>query len=241
MKKSALLIILLVSSLFLSTQNTFAESLYYGAGGSYAWQRLDTDDLNRKLEPFGFDSKVCGAPGAFVKMGYELNKILTMEIEASYSYDFDYDQTRFAWGAPWDPSAVAPGPLYKVLLRNRVDADVWAITLAGKFGVPVNEDVKPYVVAGGGLMYWHLEMSEKTPDYYVSNSESNIGGCAKAGAGIEFKAWQDFSIIAEGSYVAGFGEVDKVRFIVFEIGLIYRPPAPSAASPVRKIQPAGQR
>ncbi|MGD0275888.1 MAG: outer membrane beta-barrel protein [Syntrophales bacterium] len=242
MKKSDLLIILLGSTLFLSVQSAFGESLYYGAGGSYAWQRFNTDDLNRQWSPFGFDVKFSDAPGTFIKMGYDFDEKLAAEVEVGYLYDFNYDQKRFVWGAPWDPSAVSPGPFYKVPIRNKGDADVATLTAAGKYGIPVTEDAKPYIIAGGGLMYWHLEVSDTTSGYYLSNSETNLGGCAKVGAGIEFKAWQDYSIIAEGSYVAGFGDVDKVRFIVLEIGLIYRPPASSAATlPIKKIEPEAKR
>lgn len=241
MKKSAFLIIFLVSALFLSVQSVFGESLYYGAGGSYAWQRFNTDDLNRQWAPFGFDVKFSDAPGAFIKVGYDFNDKLAAEVEAGYLFDFNYDRRNIVWGAPWDPSAVAPGPFYKIPILNKGDADVGTMIVAGKYGIPVTEDIKPYIIAGGGLLYWHLEVSDTTSGYYLSNSETNLGGCAKAGAGIEFKAWEGYSVIAEGSYVAGFGDVDKVRYIALEIGLIYRPPVPSEASLIKKIQPAAQR
>jgi opacity protein-like surface antigen len=237
MKNSVLCLFVFVFALLEAPPYAGGEGFYYGIGGSYAWQKFNNDDLNQELAPSGFSVDFTNATGAYLKLGYDFDDSLAGEFEINYLYDFNSDKTETVPAAPWDPSGVAPGPFYSTLLHQKAHIDIGTLIVAGKLGLPMNEDIKPYIIAGPGMMYYYQNVEASPYGYFQSQTETKIGVCAKAGAGLEINVWKDFSIGIEGSYVSGFGDLDKARYINLSIGLVYRPTPEPPPAPLQKIQP----
>jgi opacity protein-like surface antigen len=63
------------------------------------------------------------------------------------------------------------------------------------------EPLKPFIVAGGGMMDADLDAKASAPGVSASDSESETDTCAKLGLGVDFFATQSVSIGLEGSYI----------------------------------------
>jgi len=200
-------------------------------------QKFNNDDLNQELAPLGHSVDFTNATGAYLKLGHDFNDSLAGEIEINYLYDFRSDQTKIVPAAPWDASGIAPGPFYTQALHQKVDIDIGTLVVAGKLGLPINEDIKPYLIAGPGMMYYYQNIETSPYGYFQSQTETKIGACAKAGAGLEIYVWKGFSLGIEGSYVSGFGNLDNARYINLSIGLVYRPTPEPPPAPLKKTQP----
>jgi len=92
------------------------------------------------------------------------------------------------------------------------DAEVWTLMLLTKFSADIGTGMpKPFLVAGGGLMY--VEVGGGADD------EADL--CVKLGLGADYFATENVSIGLEGAYVWGLNDVEEVRYVDLTLGVAY--------------------
>jgi len=86
----------------------------------------------------------------------------------------------------------------------------------------VLEPLKPFIVAGGGVMHADIDLKASTPDLSVSDdSDSQTEPCIKLGLGADYFVTKAFSIGIEGSYVWGFQDLDDLGYTDLTLGIGY--------------------
>lgn len=182
---------------------------YVAVGGSYAFEDLDVEydlyDEDGQPMAGGGDVDLDDTWGLSLKAGYHVNDWLSVEFAFDYLSEFDGDDRRDVDGDPLD-----------------LDAELDVMTYMGvlKFTCPL-EPLKPFIVAGGGLMDADPDVTASWRGASDSSSESDTGACAKLGLGVDYFWTQSFAIALEGSYVWGFGDVDEIQYFIVTAGLGY--------------------
>lgn len=208
--KKFLIFTVLFAILSFST-SLFAKDVgpYIGIGGSYAYEDFDIDDED--LEEVGIDVDFDNTQGINLKAGYHFNKLFSLE--------FNFD---FLPGFEWDDSTTYLG----VPINVDVEGDITTYMLVGKitpdFG---SEIIRPFVVAGFGIMHGEIDVdvtaSAAGYSASVSVSDSETDTCAKIGIGVDFFSKENVSIGLEGNYVWGFGDMDEFRYMNYTLGVAY--------------------
>ena len=210
MKKLSILP-LLVMVLCFSTVSYGADAagrtFYIGIGGSYAVEDFDVDELEASLEGIASDSDVDfdDTWGLNLKAGYHVNNWLSLEFDFDYLSEFEADEGLDVLGIPVDLDA---------------ELDVTTYMAVFKFTC-VLEPLKPFIVAGGGMMDADVDAKASALGVSASDSESETDTCAKLGLGVDFFATKSVSIGLEGSYVWGFGDLDEISYYNLTLGLGY--------------------
>lgn len=186
-----LAILLLVMATVFFTGNVQADEkqYYVGVGGTYLFPNFDYEDV------VDWDSH---AWGVNTKFGYRLARTLYIQIDADYIFPID--------GA--------------LKLNQSIGGDVEILTgivsLKGYF--PRFTIIKPYVIAGAGIMHYNVDFN--TAAHAAANAngfqlpdDEETSLCFKVGGGVDFLINDSISFGIEGNYTGGMEEVDEVEYI----------------------------
>jgi opacity protein-like surface antigen len=184
-------------------QDAAGRGLYIGMGASYAISNFDQEVTD--TEGASFDSDFDDTWGMNLKAGYHLTNWLSVELDFDYLSDFESDETLNVSGLPVDTDG---------------EVDIITYMAVAKFTC-VLEPLKPFIVAGGGLMNADIDLKASTPDFSASDSDSESEPCVKLGLGADFFVNEVLSIGIEGSYVWGFQDLDDIGYYNFTAGVGY--------------------
>jgi opacity protein-like surface antigen len=210
MKKSLAFMALAMALCFCTSSyaaDAAGRTFYVGIGGSYAFEDFDVDDVEDALGQIGGDSDFDfdDTWGLNLKVGYHVNNWLSLEFDFDYLSEFEADEGLDVLGIPVDLDG---------------ELDVMTYMAVFKFTCAL-EPLKPFVVAGGGMMDADLDAKASALGVSASDSESEKDTCAKLGLGVDFFATQSVSIGLEGSYLWGFGDLDEISYFILTLGLGY--------------------
>ena len=201
------LIFTVLFAIFSFSTSLFAKDvgLYIGIGGSYAYEDFDIEDED--FEEMGLDVDFDNTQGINLKAGYHFNKLFSLEFNFDLLSSFEWDDSTTYLGVPVNVDA---------------EADITTYMLAGKISPDFgSEIIRPFVVAGFGIMHGEIDVTASAPGYSFSDSDSETDTCAKIGIGVDFFAKENVSIGLEGNYVWGFGDMDEVRYMNYTLGVAY--------------------
>ena len=203
-QKGLILPVLFAVVLFFSTSLYAGDTTgpYIGIGGSFAYENFGTDELDKKLEPYGLKVDFDNSLGVNAKVGYHFNRWLAFEFNFDYLPNFEWDGSTTYLGIPIKVSA---------------DVDITTYMLAGKLSPDIGSaTVRPFIAGGFGWMHGEVEARASAMGTSASTSDSETAPCAKIGLGIALFASKNVSVEIEGSYVWSFGN-DEIRDINYEI------------------------
>jgi opacity protein-like surface antigen len=210
MKKLSILTVLVMVLCFSTSSygtDAAGRTFYIGIGGSYALEDFDVDEVEASLEGIASDSDVDfdDTWGLNAKVGYHVNNWLSLEFDFDYLSDFEADEGLNVLGIPVN-----------------LDADLDVITYMAVFKFTCAlEPLKPFLVAGGGIMDADVDAKASALGESASDSESETDICGKVGFGVDFFATESVSIGLEGSYVWGIDDLDEISYYNFTLGLGY--------------------
>jgi opacity protein-like surface antigen len=207
-KLSILAVLVLVLCFFTSSYGADAagRTFYIGIGGSYALEDFDVDYVvevqgTARIVDMDFDD-TWGLNG---KVGYHVNDWASFEFDFNYLSEFEAEESLVVLDIPVDEDG---------------KVDITTYMALAKFTC-VLEPVKPYIVAGGGIMDADFDAKASALGESASDSKSETDTCAKFGLGVDFFAAKSISIGLEGSYVWGFGDLEKISYYNLSLGLGY--------------------
>ena len=188
--KKLLILALLVLALCFSTssygQDDSGRRGYVGIGASYIWEDYDFDSIN-----------VDDTLGINVKIGGHVTNWMALEMDFAYLTETELNESIVVSGTP---------------IKIDFDVEVWTLMLLTKFSADIGTGMpKPFLVAGGGLMY--VEAGGGADD------EADL--CVKLGLGADYFATENVSIGLEGAYVWGLNDVEEVRYVDLTLGVAY--------------------
>ena len=169
------------------------KQFYLGVGGSYQLTNFENDDV------VDWDSSAWGVNANF---GYRLARTLYLQIDVDYIPGIE--------GALKTDNAVG----------GDVDVYTGIFSLKGYF--PNFVQIKPFVIAGAGLMHYNADLDEaaRASGYFLDDdNETSI--CFKVGGGVDVFIVDAFSIGLEGNYTAGIEDVSEVNYYNFILGAAY--------------------
>ena len=205
--KTCLILWLLVMVVCCSTssygQDAAGRGLYIGMGASYAISNFDQEVTD--TEGASSDSDFDDTWGMNLKAGYHLTNWLSVELDFDYLSEFESDKTMNVSGVPVDTDG---------------EVDITTYMAVAKFTC-VLEPLKPFIVAGGGLMNADIDLKATTPDFSVSDSDSETAPCVKVGLGADFFITKALSIGIETSYVWAFQDLDDIGYTNLTLGVGY--------------------
>jgi len=167
---------------------------YVELNGMYVHENMDVDQTTAKFSgPISVDfDESWGAQLAF---GMVLSELISAEAVLEYV-------------APFEATLGMDG---------ESEIDVWSGSLNGKLTCPAWAGVKPYVVAGIGLMKAYEDI-----DYKGATSTTNdLGVSFRGGLGVDVSVRDDISIGLEAAYTTGVGEVEHVKYGTLSFGVAY--------------------
>ena len=129
--------------------------------------------------------------GVNAKVGYYLSPSFSIELDFSYIFEFEWDQ-------------------------DQVDVNVMTIMPQIK-GCVGTENASLFGVVGLG--YMSADVDEEIVSPLTSIDKSDV--CIKLGAGVDYFVKKNLSIGIEGDYVYGLGDLDKVEYWNFSLGVCY--------------------
>jgi opacity protein-like surface antigen len=172
-------------------------------GASYAISNFDQEVTDE--EGASSDADFDDTWGINLKAGYHLTNWLCVELDFDSLSEFESDKTMNVSGVPVETDG---------------EVDVTTYMAVAKFTC-VLEPLKPFVVAGGGVMNGDIDLKASTRDLSVSDSESKTELCAKLGLGADFFVTKALSIGIEGSYIWGFQDLDDIGCTNLTLGVGY--------------------
>lgn len=183
----------LCTSFFINVVSAEEKQFYLGLAGSYQLTNFDNDDV------VDWDSD---AWGVNAKFGYRLARTLYLQIDVDYIPEIE-----------------------SALKANKAvggDVDVYTGIFSLKGYFPNFVKVKPFVIAGAGIMHYNASLNEtaKSSGYYLEDDkETHI--CFKVGGGVDFFINEAISIGLEGNYTSGIEDVKEVNYYNFSLGAAY--------------------
>jgi opacity protein-like surface antigen len=209
MKRLSILVMLGVVLCFVPSSyglDSAGRGFYIGVGGSYALEDFDVDygvevEGIARIVDMDFDNTW----GLNTKVGYHVTDWVSFEFDFNYLSEFESKESLFVLDIPVDEDG---------------EVDITTYMALAKFTC-VLEPVKPYIVAGGGIMAADLHAKASALGESASDSESETDACAKLGLGVDFFATQSVSIGLEGSYIWGFSDLDNISYFNLTLGLGY--------------------
>jgi len=108
-----------------------------GIGASYIWEDTDFDSIN----VFGtlYEPDVDDTLGINVKIGGHVTNWMALEMDFAYLSETEWNELIVVSGTP---------------IKIDFHAEVWTLMLLTKFSADIGTGMpKPFLVAGGGLMY----------------------------------------------------------------------------------------
>jgi opacity protein-like surface antigen len=190
--RSFITISLLIGCLaFFSNSASAVEKKYYvGIGGSHQGNNFDDDAVE-------WDNRSWGVNANF---GYRLTPAV--------SFQFDVD-----W-VPEVEGVLKSNPS----LGGEVEVQTAILSLKGYF--PTSKPVKPFIIAGFGILHYNVDLNDNTQGLVVvDDDETDL--CLKIGAGVDVFINQSFSIGFEGNYTAGREKVDAIEYWNLTLGAAY--------------------
>jgi hypothetical protein len=118
--------------------------------------------------------------GLYAKIGYHFHKLFAVQFDYNYLFGFEKG--------------------------SDIDLEVMTFMAGLKGYFPVDYFIKPYVIAGLGIMYADNDGADET-DY-----------CGKIGGGLDLFVSPEFSINFETNYTGGFRDLDELRYINLLLG-----------------------
>lgn len=183
------------------------DGVYIGVSGSYGLQNIDTADINNGLQPYGLSMTFGNSFGVNAKVGYAFSKSVAMEFDYSYV-------PNFSWGQPTNVSGAT--------VNFDAKTQISTVMIAGKLSPDIGfEVVRPYITAGVGVMQGNIDVNGTGGGFSYASSNSKRDICAKMGFGIDFYATKHISIDTDGSYVTGFGNMNKIVYFNISLGATY--------------------
>lgn len=191
------------------------DSLYVSLRGSYAIDHFDgstfagggrTFDRKRIQNSFGADGR----------LGYRFGGSFAVEGEVEWLHSFDLNETAFLNG--------------QFAQTRTAKYTGFANTLNGRFYLLPGQ-FQPYLVAGGGFLYMRQRVQTPfTQPYKVGNPPSPLqnrhdwGPMARGGLGFDLYGFENDAIAfsVEGSYAAGFADVEDYRWVSVQAGMTFR-------------------
>ncbi len=197
----AVLVLVLSFSTF-SYAGTGDKGAYIGLGGSVALEDFDIDyvgtheTLDRE-ESWGVNAKA----------GYYFSPSFSVELDFNHLFGFEWDQDLTVSGTP---------------VNAEVDVKITTIMPQIK-GCVGTENASLFGVVGLGYMSVDVDGEILDPltltTTSVSYDKSDV--CIKLGAGMDYFVKKNLSIGIEGDYVYGLGDLDKVEYWNFSLGVCY--------------------
>ena len=129
--------------------------------------------------------------GVNAKVGYYISPSFSIELDYSYLFEFEWDQ-------------------------DQVDVNVMTIMPQIK-GCVGTENASLFGVVGIG--YMSVDVDEEILSPLTSIDKSDV--CIKLGVGVDYFVIKNLSIGIEGDYVYGLGDLDKVEYWNFSLGVCY--------------------
>jgi len=184
-------------------EDAAGRGLYIGMGASYAISNFDQEVTD--TEGASSDSDFDDTWGINLTAGYHVTNWFSVELDFDYLSDFEANETLNVSGVP-----------------AGTDGEVGVVTYmaVAKFTC-VLEPLKPFIVAGGGLMNADIDLKATTPDFSVSDSDSETAPCVKVGLGADFFITKALSIGIETSYVWAFQDLDDIGYTNLTLGVGY--------------------
>lgn len=194
-------------TIFSTQAHAGGKGVYIGLSGSYALQNIDTAEINSNIQPYGLDMRFGNSFGVNAKVGYRPSKSLAVEFDYSYLPDFSWSQPANTGGADVNFDA---------------KAQISTFMIAGKLSPDIGFEVAhPYITAGAGMMLGKIDVNGTGSGFSYTSSNSKSDLCAKIGFGIDFYATKNVSLDTEGSYVIGFGNMNKIVYFNISFGATY--------------------
>jgi len=191
--RSFITIFLLIGCIVFFANSVKAEEkkFYIGIGGSYQWLNFDFD------ETVDWDESSWGINAKF---GYRLTP------DSMFQFDVD-----------WIPDV--EGALKSDRsLGGEVEVQTAIFSFKGYFPTP--KPVKPFVIAGAGILHYDIDLNDKTQSLgEIDDDESDF--CFKIGGGLDVFINQSFSIGLEVNYTAGVDKVKAVEYFNCILGAAY--------------------
>lgn len=186
--RSHIAIFLLIGCIVFFANSVKAEEkkFYVGIGGSYQIKNftLDEDAVDWDRNSWGI----------YAKLGYRLSHTVFFQFDVDYIPEME--------GVfKTDNSA-----------KEEVEVLTGIFSLKGYF--PTSKPVKPFVIAGGGIMHYDVDLNDEAQSLgYYLNYEDETTLCFKIGGGLDFFINQSASIGAEANYTAG-NDIGYYNFIL---------------------------
>jgi opacity protein-like surface antigen len=191
--RSFITISLLIGCLafFASPANAVDKKYYVGVAGSTQGINFDDNAVDWDNSTWGINAK----------FGYRLTPAV--------SFQFDVD-----W-VPDVEGVLKSNPS----LGGEVEVQTAILSFKGYF--PTSKPVKPFIIAGFGILHYDVDLKEVAPSFgeLIDDDETDL--CLKIGAGIDVFINQSFSIGFEGNYTAGRDKVDAIEFWNLSLGAAY--------------------
>lgn len=193
--KKIVIVMALALTLFSSQLYAADNGLYIGIGGGYAFQQFDS--------PIRYNDSL----NLNAKAGYRFNHWLSAELVFDSFPEFSTSNVRYTVENEYGSESI----------RKEGRLSINTLMIAGKVSRKIysrNAIMYPYITAGIGIMKANDNITASIEGYddYSVKEEYN-GTCAKIGLGIDFDITRNISIGFEGSYVMGFGDVDKIKYM----------------------------
>jgi len=191
--RSFITISLLIGCLvfFANPANAVEKKYYVGVAGSYQWLNFNYDEV------VDWDESSWGINAKF---GYRLTPAVSFQFDVDWIPDVEGKLKS-------DPS-----------LGGEVEVQTAILSFKGYF--PTSKPVKPFIIAGFGIMHYDVDLNDKTqPLAEFDDDETDL--CLKIGAGLDVFINQSFSIGLEGNYTAGRDKVEDVEYWNLSLGAAY--------------------
>lgn len=191
--RSFITISLLIGCLafFANPANAVEKKYYVGIAGSNQGINFDDNAVDWDTSTWGVNAK----------FGYRLTPAV--------SFQFDVDWIPDVEGVlKSDPS-----------LGGEVEVQTAILSFKGYF--PTSKPVKPFIIAGFGILHYDVDLSEVAASFgeLIDDDETDL--CLKIGAGVDVFINQSFSIGFEGNYTAGRDKVDAIEYWNLSLGAAY--------------------
>ena len=217
-----------------------AGRFYVGAGALYDFSFFDVEPFTLshiwivgssvKSWSTEIDRDPDNSFGFNLKAGYYIMEYLAVELLFQYHFKFEYDGEGSLSGWP------ASNVYFEDTEEINGEYKGYDVTLNGK-GYLLTGDVRPYGVVGLGYMSFKREQDQDYSGlkrYYYTSYTTTIrtssshhysddlsGFCARVGAGCDYFLTENLGLEAEVAYNMGFSDVDAVRFLGANLGVLY--------------------
>lgn len=190
--RSFITIFLLIGCLafFANPANAVEKKYYVGIAGSNQGINFDDNAADWDTSTWGVNAK----------FGYRLTPAVSFQFDVDWIPNVDGNLKS-------DPS-----------LSGEVEVQTAILSFKGYF--PTSKPVKPFIIAGFGILHYNVDPNELAQSL-IESDDDETDLCLKVGAGIDVFINQSFSIGFEGNYTAGRDKVDAIEYWNLSLGAAY--------------------